>query len=93
MGNKKESSLNKLHVGAPQHIAEFTIIPIERITLSAHTLHQSVWLYGSKEIAALVIHTPHSLLAFDINGQELSIDKLVCEAPDLKEFLAGHNQQ
>jgi len=66
---------------------EIRVIPIERINISAHKVQQGIWLYGSKEIAALVIHTPYSLWALDLNGHELSVEKLTCDVPDLKELL------
>jgi hypothetical protein len=81
--------MNKLRLGTPRNIAELMIIPVERINISAHKMKKGVWLYGSKEIAALVIYTPSNLYAFNIDGQELSVEELACEVPDLKEFLEG----
>jgi hypothetical protein len=89
MGNNyEESPMNKLRLGIPRNIADVMVIPVERIDISAHEMQQGVWLYGSKEIAALVIYTPYSLWAFDVNGQELSVEKLANDVPDLKELLA-----
>ena len=83
--------MNKMRLGTPRNIDKVIIIPIERINISVHKIQQGVWLHGSKEIAALVIHTPCKLWAFDIDGQELSVEKLSCEVPDLKEFLADYD--
>ena len=85
--------MNKLHLGIPRNIEEVVIIPIERINISAHKMKRGVWLYGSKEIAALIIQTPYNLWAFDMNGHELSVEKLKCEVPDLKEHLADYLKQ
>jgi hypothetical protein len=85
--------MNKLRLGTPRNIAAVMITPIERIKISAHKVQQGVWLYGSKEIAALVIHTPYSLWAFDLNGHELSVEKLTYDVPDLKELLADYTKQ
>ena len=84
--------MNKMRLGTPMNIAEVMIIPVERINISAHKMKKGVWLYGSKEIAALVIYTACKLWAFDIDGQELSVEKLSCEVPDLKEFLADYEK-
>jgi hypothetical protein len=80
--------MNKLRLGTPINIPEVMIIPVERIDFSDHKMQQGIWLYGSKEIAALVMHTPYSIWAFDMNGHELSVDKLTCDVPELKEILA-----
>ena len=79
--------MNKLCLGTPRNIAELMIIPVERINISSHKRKKGIWLYGSKEIAALIIYTPYNLFAFDIEGQELSIEELIYEVPGLKEFL------
>lgn len=85
--------MNKLRLGTPRKIAEVMIIPVERINISANKMQKGIWLYGSKEIAALVIHTPCNLWAFDTDGQELSVEKLTYEVPNLKEFLADYYKQ
>lgn len=85
--------MNKLRLGMPINIAEVMIIPVERVTISDHKMEQGVWLYGSKEIAALVIHTPYSIWAFDINGYELSVEKLTCDVPELKEIMEDYPKQ
>ena len=85
--------MNKLCLGTPRNIAELMIIPVERITISDHHMKQGVWLSGSKEIAALVIHIPNNSWAFDMNGHELSVEELFCDMPELKEVLADYPQQ
>ncbi|MGA1842742.1 MAG: hypothetical protein ACMUIU_19160 [bacterium] len=79
--------MNKLCLGTPRNIAELVIIPVERINISSHKIKKGIWFHGSKEIAALVIYTPYNLSAFDIDGQELSVEELACDVPGLKEFL------
>ena len=85
--------MNKLRLGTPRNIAELMIIPVERINISVHKMQQGVYLYGSKEIAAFILHTPYSILAFDINGKELSVEKLTCDMPELKEILADYQRR
>ena len=69
------------------------IIPVERIHISDHRMRRGFWLYGSKEIAALVIHTPYRICAFDMNGHELSVEQLTCDVPELKEILADYPKE
>ena len=85
--------MNKLCLGTPRKISGLMIIPVERIDISAHKMKRGVYLYGSKEIAAIVIYTPFNLCAFDIDGQELPVEELACKVPELKEFLANCERQ
>ena len=80
--------MNKLRLGKPRNIAEVMIIPVERIHISAHRMKRGVCLYGSKEVAALVIRTSCGLCAFDMNGHEMSVENLMDDMPDLKRLLA-----
>jgi len=84
--------MNKLRLGTPRNIAELMIIPVERINISDHKMQQGVCLYGFKEIAAFVIHTPYNIWAFDMNGKELSVEKLTRDVPELKEILADYHK-
>lgn len=90
--DEEEVIMNKLRLGTPRNIAEFMIIPVERINISAQKMKKVGWLYGSKEIATLVIYTACKLWAFDIDGQELSVEKLSCEVSDLKGFFADYEK-
>jgi hypothetical protein len=80
--------VSELRAGAPITLAGITLIPIERVRISAEKQRCACWLNATKEALAVVICDRDGPRALDVEAQELPIDELIGEIPDLEPVLA-----
>ncbi len=64
-----------------------TIIPVVEVSLGYLLYNNFATVYGSKEPVAFIIVSPTEKRAFRITGEEVSIEQLVEECPEIKEML------
>jgi uncharacterized spore protein YtfJ len=79
---KKEVAIDN-----PVTIAGLTLVPVVQILLSYWHGRSSSLYSGTKQPVALVIVSPSAKRAFRITGEEISIDQLFQEAPEIEEML------
>ena len=77
----------KLAVENPVSIGGTTIIPVVMTSLYYHHIDGIVSLIGFKQPVNLVVVTPTSRKAFRITGEEILLDQLIAEVPDLERVL------
>ena len=81
MEKKKVTSDN------PVTAAGITIVPISKITINVRRGKRSIVFSGSKQPDSVVITTPATRRAFRITGEEVTLDQLVKEFPDISKKL------
>lgn len=79
MEEKKE-----IIVGHPLTFPGLTLIPIIETRLNRWRHRNSFSLLGSKQAASIIVITPAMTKAFNINGEEVALEELKREFPDLE---------
>ncbi len=64
-----------------------TIIPVVEVSLGYLLFNNFATVYGFKEPVAFIIVSPAEKRAFRITGEEVSVEQLVKESPEIKELL------
>ena len=81
MEKKEITTINPVSVG------EITVIPVSRITVRCGKGKSGIAFYGSKQPDSVIIASPSGISAFRITGEEVSLDRLTEEFPDISEKL------
>ena len=76
-------------IGTPVTIAGLTLVPVVQVLLNYWHGRSGTSYFGTKQPMALVIVSPSAKRAFRITGEEISVDQLLKEAPEIKETLEG----
>lgn len=79
MEEKKE-----IIVGHPLTFSGLTLIPIMETRLYHWRYRNSFSSFGSKQAIGIIVVTPSVKKAFDINGNEVALEELKREFPDLE---------
>ena len=66
-----------------------TLIPIVKVSLNYEHSNSGISLFGVKQPIAIVLISMSTRRAFRITGEEVSIDQLIQEIPDIKGMLEG----
>jgi uncharacterized spore protein YtfJ len=70
-------------IGNPVSVSGLTIIPVVQVLLNAWCGRRGASYFSTKQPIAVVIVSPTANRAFRITGEEVSIDQLQQEAPEL----------
>ena len=76
-------------IGNPIAVDGVTLIPIVRVSLNSQYCKSGISLFSVKQPIALVVISVSARTAFRITGEEVSIDQLIQEFPDIKGMLEG----
>ena len=82
--DRKEVSIEK-----PLAVNGVTLIPIVEVSLNYRRGKGSISFFGIKQPIAVVVVSPSSRTAFRISGEEVPLDQLMQEIPNLRQILAG----
>jgi hypothetical protein len=77
----------KVIIVGPMAIAGMTLILVTRLSLHCQPIGSSIFFSGIKQPVSIVVASPSIKKAFDITGEEISLDQLIQEAPSLAEVL------
>jgi hypothetical protein len=80
MEEKKEIVLDE-----PVSIAELTLIPVSRIWINVSSAKTGKSIIATKQPIAVVVVSPQTKRAFRVTGEEITLDEILREAPDLKD--------
>jgi hypothetical protein len=80
---KKEN----LVIEAPLAFAGITLLAITRCHLDYRQKGRVFFIFGSKKPVNIVVLSNHGQQAFDISGEEVSLERLMDEIPSLKKTL------
>ena len=72
---------------APYTVAGVTLIPIVKTQLNYRQGKKRLSYFGVKQPVAVLVISPQDKRAFRISGEEVSLDQLIEEVPELKEIL------
>jgi hypothetical protein len=73
-------------IDKPVSVKGFTIIPVWEIH-SHYSTAAGIAITSTKQATAVVIVSPSTRKAFKISGEEIPLEKLLQEVPDIKEAL------
>jgi hypothetical protein len=76
-----------IDIGNSVSISGLTIVPVVEVRLNSWCGRRGVSYFGTKQPVAVVIASPPANRAFRITGEEISIDQLQQEAPELTGIL------
>ena len=74
-------------VGSPIAIAETILIPVIKSSLNCQSSGNTIFFSGVKKPVSIVVASPSANKAFEITGQEIPLDQLIQEVPDLIQIL------
>lgn len=69
-------------------VAGLTLIPVSKVTMNCWHGKRGIIFTGSKQPDSIIIATPSAKRAFRITGEEITLDQLAQEIPDIMEKLA-----
>jgi hypothetical protein len=85
MEEKKE-----IIVGHPLTFSGLTLIPIMETRLHYWRYRHSFSSFGSKQAISIIVVTPTMTKAFKVNGEEVALEELKREFPDLETKMDKH---
>ncbi|MBN2463936.1 MAG: hypothetical protein JXB43_10110 [Dehalococcoidia bacterium] len=77
----------RVTVGDPVAIAGTTVIPVVKLSFNCQPSCGGIFFSGVKKPVSVVVTSPSTKKAFDVTGEEISLDQLIQEAPGLAEVL------
>ena len=66
----------------------FTFLPVSRTTCRGEQTGQGVFFFAAKIPVAIVVLSPTGKRAFRISGEEISLETLAEEVPDIWEAIS-----
>lgn len=79
----------EITIGEPIAIGDVTLIPITKVSLNYECGNAGISFFGFKHPVAVIVISTSAKTAFRIDGEEVSIDHLIQEIPDLKATIEG----
>ncbi len=79
----------EIRIEAPVTVAGLTLIPVVKASLNCWHRKGRLSLFGTKQPVSVVVVSPKAKRAFQITGEEVSLDQLMKEVPGIKEILDG----
>jgi uncharacterized spore protein YtfJ len=76
-----------IDIGNPVSVSGLTIIPVVQVSLNSWRGRRGASYFGTRQPVAVVIVSPAANKAFRVTGEEVSIDQLQQEAPELTGIL------
>ena len=74
-------------IANPIKVAGITLIPVTKVTINCWQGKRGVAFSGSQQTNSIIIATPSAKRAFHITGEEITLDQLIQETPDIMEIL------
>ena len=82
-----DMATDRLLACEPIHIADVTLLPIERVKLQSQSTATHAWIAASKEPAALVVRDTDGIRIIDI-GTALSIEQIREQIAELDDLMS-----
>ncbi len=79
----------EIRIEAPFTVAGVTLVPIVKTSLNHWHSKGHFSFFGNKQPVSVVVISPQASRAFRITGEEVPLDQLTKEIPDLTEILEG----
>ena len=65
----------------------FIFLPVSKTTCRGERIGQTAFFFAAKIPVAIVVLSPTGKKAFRISGEEISLDTLAAEVPDIREAI------
>ena len=79
--------MKQVTIGNPLMIGDVTLIPVEKVSVSHWRQGARLCFFGNKQVVCIVALSPGARKAFRITGEEVPLDQLASELPEIKEAL------
>ncbi len=79
--------MNKIIVDGPVSAAGQTLIPVNRVSLRRWSTRAGSAFMGIKQPLAVIVVSLKTPRAFRTSGEEVPLEELIKEAPEIKEVL------
>ena len=79
----------EIRIEAPFNIAGVTLVPIVKSSINCSQSKRRLSFLGTKQPVSIVVISPQARRAFRVNGEEISLEQLIKEVPDIKAVLEG----
>lgn len=77
----------EITAGSPITAREVTVIPVIKTSIGCQGIGKGTSFSGFKRPTAVVVVSPEGTKAFDMTGEETSLDELMEAIPQLREML------
>ena len=77
----------EVNVVNPITVAGLTLIPVSKVTTSCWHGKRGIAFSGSKQPLGIIVISPSMKRAFRIDGEEITLEQLMREIPDIRETL------
>lgn len=77
----------KIELGEPVIIEQVKLIPVMRFWLNEQSRGGRFFCFGTKQPVYIIAVTPSEKMVFNTDGEEIPLDKLMIEVPDIEEKL------
>lgn len=77
----------RLSTGAPCTVAGVTLVPIVRTQFNYRQGRKRLSYYGVKQPVAVLVISARDKRVYRISGEEVALDQLIEEVPELEELL------
>jgi len=77
----------EIRIEPPSAVAGVTLVPIVKASLNCWHGKGRLSFFGIKQPVSVVVISPQAKRAFRISGEEVPLDQLAKEVPDIKEVL------
>ncbi len=74
-------------IGSPVQVNGFTLIAITELSMNYWYDTHNISFSGVKRPIAVVLITPSAKKVFRITGEEIRLEQLILEIPDIKEIV------
>ena len=81
--------METLRAGSPLSVGDVTIVPIERAGIRSDMGDAGYWISAFKEVVAVVVCDASGVRALDPDSQDIALDALIRETPNLGAILSG----
>lgn len=78
-----------VRIETPFTVAGVTLVPIVKTRLDCWRSQSRLSFFSIKQPVGIVVISPQVERGFRISGEEVSLDQLKKEVPDIKEVLEG----
>lgn len=77
----------KIEIGSPVAVRGVTLIPVIKVSLNSWHHKSGISFFGVKQLLSVAVVSPSEKKAFRVTGEEVPLEQLIQEVPDIKELL------
>lgn len=81
--------MDELTAGNPVTTHSVTLLPIERIFIQSGKMDSGYWMVVQKAPYAIILRDSKGMRAFDMEGNNISLQPLVQAVPDIEAILVS----